>query len=1131
MGADVVAITGYTGTSWKLEIPAAIEDKPVTAIGANAFADHTELRLLILPAALISVGKNAFDGCDFWHILFAGAEEQWYAITLASGNDALEYGLVHCRADETAMLPGTQVSCTERPLLECSLCGDILLDENYEGSHSYEDKICTICGGHQDYAFTVSGDSVTITDYRGADTQVTVPATLQGKPVTAIGDGAFEDCAKVTKIVLPDTVTGIGSYAFAYCYELEQMQIPQAVTEIGAAAFTCCGKLAEAKVPSGVTRLEMDTFFNCGGLQSVQLPEGLTYIGDYAFGYCEKLTGLQLPDTVAEIDDYAFRGCISITTVTLPASLTAINEGAFSCCSKLQRIVIPDGVREIGVEAFFQCTRMGSITLPASITAVGTQAFDQCDNLRCVAYAGNQDQKNTIQVRSGNAELKKANWHLDGSYCAVVLDSATVHSSGKPQLRWDDLACMKGYEIYRATSSGGTYTLLASTSDIRFVDESAQFGVKYYYKLVGINNEDAASPKSAAKSVYCCCAQPQITTASPNRVPVISWSKVEKAAKYAVYRSDTPYGTFKKIATTSGLSYKDAGAPVGKVSYYKVKALGSSSNVNSNYSNIEGGCYIVAAPKCKVSLTSAGMPTISWGKVSGITFYSVYRSFSKEGPYELLANPTSLSFKDSKLPVDTTCYYKIVAVAPGDGCSNTTGPLAVTVTCAAPAITTSTESGTGKPVIKWKAVSGAAGYEISRAAKSTGTYTPVGTTEELTFTDTTAAGAKTYYYKVTAITPAGNRSKASSYKSAKCVCAAPEVSIKNGATSGKPNLTWNAVSGAKKYEVYRATSVSGKYTKLTTTTKLSYTNTSATVGKTYYYKVKAIAASAGYNSSYSQVKSLLAICAQPTLSITVNSTSGKPKLSWKSVTGAAGYEIYRAESADGEFIKLATQTGLSYTDTSAAADRDYWYRVRTLGKTQSLNSSQGVGKKVHTTLAKPVVTFRVDSATGKPCLTWSAVEGAVEFKVYRSSYATKSYKAVATTDQPQYLDTTAAVGKGYYYKVIAIGENSKSAYSAYKKLTVKCARPVLAAEPNETTGKPVLKWEKVTGAKKYEIYRATSETGKYTKLATTTKLTYSNTSAKAGKTYYYKVKAIASSSGCNSDYSQTVSVTVAPKTP
>ena len=72
-----------------------------------------------------------------------------------------------------------------------------------------------------------------------------------------------------------------------------------------------------------------------------------------------------------------------------------------------------------------------------------------------------------------------------------------------------------------------------------------------------------------------------------------------------------------------------------------------------------------------------------------------------------------------------------------------------------------------------------------------------------------------------------------------CHCAKPTVKV--AATSaGKPRLTWNAVAGASKYEVYRATSKNGTYTKMYTTTRTSYTNTSAKAGTTYYYKVKAV---------------------------------------------------------------------------------------------------------------------------------------------------------------------------------------------------------------------------------------------------------------------------------------------------
>ena len=86
-------------------------------------------------------------------------------------------------------------------------------------------------------------------------------------------------------------------------------------------------------------------------------------------------------------------------------------------------------------------------------------------------------------------------------------------------------------------------------------------------------------------------------------------------------------------------------------------------------------------------------------------------------------------------------------------------------------------------------------------------------------------------------------------------CAKPSVSIK--LSSKKPKVSWKPVEGATKYYVYRATSKSGKYTKVATVTDAtSYRDSKAKKGKTYYYKVKAVAANSAANSAYSSVKSI-----------------------------------------------------------------------------------------------------------------------------------------------------------------------------------------------------------------------------------------------------------------------------------
>ena len=151
-------------------------------------------------------------------------------------------------------------------------------------------------------------------------------------------------------------------------------------------------------------------------------------------------------------------------------------------------------------------------------------------------------------------------------------------------------------------------------------------------------------------------------------------------------------------------------------------------------------------------------------------------------------------------------------------------------------------------------------YEVYRATSKDGTYTLLGTTTATNYTDNKAGTGYTYYYKVKVISKV--KSSANSVFSTPvagiCHCAKPTVKV--AATSaGKPRLTWNAVAGASKYEVYRATSKNGTYTKMYTTSNKSYTNTSAKAGKTYYYKVVAVSNMSSYaNSAYSSIVSIKA---------------------------------------------------------------------------------------------------------------------------------------------------------------------------------------------------------------------------------------------------------------------------------
>lgn len=255
----------------------------------------------------------------------------------------------------------------------------------------------------------------------------------------------------------------------------------------------------------------------------------------------------------------------------------------------------------------------------------------------------------------------------------------------------------------------------------------------------------------------------------------------------------------------------------------------------------------------------------------------------------------------------------------------------------APSVTAGNDAATGMVKLTWDKVANADSYKIYRATSKSGTYKLIGETTIGSFIDTgTKAGVKRYY-KVAAIS--GNvKCTVSSVVYRTADCGAPVVKATNIASTGKIKLTWNKVIGAEKYVIYRATSKSGTYKKMFTTTGTSYTNTSAKAGTTYYYKVKAICdGNTDGNSAYSNIVSRCCDFARPTVKITTS--SGHPKLSWAKIDGATKYIVYRATSKTGTYSELTTTTKVSYTDKKAKAGKTYYYKIKAINGKTAANSA------------------------------------------------------------------------------------------------------------------------------------------------------------------------------------------------
>ena len=442
----------------------------------------------------------------------------------------------------------------------------------------------------------------------------------------------------------------------------------------------------------------------------------------------------------------------------------------------------------------------------------------------------------------------------------------------------------------------------------------------------------------------------------------------------------------------------------------------------------------------------------------------------------------------------------------------------------------------GRPTLKWNAVSGAAKYEVYRARSKDGDYIKYSTVTGTSYTNISyIENGNTYYYKVRALKSDGTAGAWSSivsvtYRAVSTgTLPAPTVTGGNDA-QGRPTLTWKAVSGAAKYEVYRARSMNGDYIKYSTVTGTSYTNTSyIESGNTYYYKVRALK-SDGTAGAWSSVVS---VTYKQTLSAPAvtggNDAQGRPTLKWNAVTGAAKYEVYRARSKDGDYIKYSTVTGTSYTNTSYIENGNtYYYKVRALKSDGTAGAwSSVVSVTYKQTLSAPAVTGGND-AQGRPTLKWNAVTGAAKYEVYRARSLNGDYIKYSTVTGTSYTNISYIEnGNTYYYKVRALGSDGTAGPDS-TPVSVTYKAPFgapLVTGSKDSQGRPALKWDKVTDAAKYEVYRARSKNGTYSLMSTQSATGYTNTSYLAnGTTYYYKVRAL-KANGTASAYSSVVTIT------
>ena len=342
-----------------------------------------------------------------------------------------------------------------------------------------------------------------------------------------------------------------------------------------------------------------------------------------------------------------------------------------------------------------------------------------------------------------------------------------------------------------------------------------------------------------------------------------------------------------------------------------------------------------------------------------------------------------------------------------------------------------------------------------------------------------------------------------------------EVTLKGVVnTANGPQVTWNQVPTAKKYNVYRRAAGEKYWTYLKTLGEndTTYTDSTAKSGKYYAYTVKC---SDGKNTSLYNKKGVLTYyLAQPQLKAVEGVySSGVANIKWNAVDGASGYYIYRKggslSSYDWECIAtIKNGKTTSYVDTKAtSADWSYNYTVKAFyGKYLSAHNATGVEFNY---IAAPKIT-KVGVHQDGMEITWSANDTDItKYFVYRKNGS--SWKLIGSTTEKSYVDKTAVTGNFYTYTVKAICKTNAGAFNQ-KGVTAKyVATPKLQPLTFDYSYRAHIKWSAVDGATGYKVYRKVNNSKGWYLLATVKNgktTSYIDSSKKySGAEYTYTVRA------------------------
>lgn len=498
----------------------------------------------------------------------------------------------------------------------------------------------------------------------------------------------------------------------------------------------------------------------------------------------DRITSITFSNGIVELSDSVCKGYSALEKVSLPDTLAKIGKDAFASCKSLVGITIPNSVTEIGDSAFSDCTALISATLNCRMTKIPMRLF-----------AGDK-LLSTVTIPTYTTDISDNAFDGCESLTAISLPSGVKTI---------------GNNAFSHCSSLSSVTLsseLKSIGSLAFYNCNSLTSIFIPNKVKTINDEAFASCASLRTAYIAPSVQimkPKVFNNCPNLESIIFGGENNGFNEYSsTSNSTTVYYPAKYVSSWS--------------SYYatKVKSYQAPSSINlTGNTTVDVGASVVLNITVNGDFKDAFLVTSSNPSVATVT---------PEG--KLLARTTGIT------------TITVTAV------SGVTKTAEISVRPASPTNVKAVSKTTTSADISWKSSYNVTGYNIYRSTSKNGTYKKVGSSTGTTYTDKGLTKGKTYFYKVASYVTSDGKQVISSYSSVvsiKATAPAPSTVSAKKAKAGSAKITWGKSNGASGYEVFMATSSSGKYTKISTVSKpttLSCTKAGLKSGRTYYFKVR-----------------------------------------------------------------------------------------------------------------------------------------------------------------------------------------------------------------------------------------------------------------------------------------------------